>query len=155
MLSSLASCRRTLLWSAGLLAAAAILILAGAIPLVLADTFELSAPERAATALGVVAGAGLVVAGLIALVATRGGAERPSREGLWPLAILALVKGLLLLDAGFAFAGHGPALRGAVVLVFLASAMDVVAAVLVGASAVALRRAWPSDPGPLTPHSAS
>jgi hypothetical protein len=137
MMSNLASCHRALRVSALLLGAVALLLIAGVIPPVQGDTSPLSAPERASAGLWVVVGLNLVAVGAVLVL----GGRAIERGGLllnvlWVPALLALLCALAFVDAGAAFAGHGPPLRSATILLFTCSVLDLVAAGLIAASAV-------------------
>jgi hypothetical protein len=54
------------------------------------------------------------------------------------LAFVVLVLGIALFDAASAFGGHGPAMRTATVLLFVCSAIEALAAVLIIATAIRL-----------------
>ena len=125
------SFRRVLLSSAGLLILAALILVAGVIPPVKADTYQYATPERAALAFWVIAVFNLLTAAVLGANAIR--ATVRSRRLLinfGMLSFIVLLFALGLTDAACALRGHGPDMQTASALLFLCVAADVFAAVL-------------------------
>ncbi len=132
---------RTLLWwTAALCSAAALIIIGGVIPPVRADLFPRAAPQRAATAFWVVAALNLFVAAVFAIAGRRAERKRPASAVLIGMAVGALFLTLLLVDAGLAFAGHGPAMRSTTILIFISAAADLSSAVSAVVAVLLFRR---------------
>jgi hypothetical protein len=139
MTVSLRSCRRSLLISAALLVAVALVVAAGVIPPVKADTFALAGPHSAAGGFWVNVVISLLAATVLLIIAVRTtGRSRAWTTVLGALAFFVLLLGLALVDAAFAFRAHGEAMRVVPRLLFLCSAGDVLAAVLIIATAFLL-----------------
>ena len=117
---------------------ATVVIAAGVIPRVAADTDPRATPQNAVPVSwgGVVLS--LLVAGSLALAALRAGrGRRPSPVALGYLAFLALVLAVFGAPA-VVFFTHGPAMRLAAVLGVLCSAVEFAVALVVGMTAVRL-----------------
>ena len=97
------------------------------IPMVRRDTFSGARPDSAAGALWVVAiiSVSLALTFLAAYRRDAKGLASPGRAGF--AAVLSVLLGLLLIDAATAFAGHGPAMLGAVFGLWLSVVLDLVA----------------------------
>lgn len=139
MTVSLAFCRRSLLISAVLLVAVALVVAAAIIPPVRVDTFPLATPDRAVAAFWVEVVFNVLAATVVGFIAIRTtGRSRPSTFVLGLLAFLVLLFGYGLTDAALAFRAHGPALHAARMSLFFCSATDLLAALLVIATAFLL-----------------
>jgi hypothetical protein len=132
-------CRRSLLICAALLVAVALVVAAGVVPPVKADTFPQAAPERAVPFFW-----GIVVVNLLAAADLMSLAIRVTkRRGLSPAslvlpAFLAFASAGLFAAPGFAFLGHGPAMRTASILLLVCSAAEFVVTGLVSRTALVL-----------------
>ncbi len=117
----------------------AIILIAGVIPPVKADTYQFATPDRAVPAFWVI-----VVFNLLAAVVLGSNAIRAtvrSRRLLLNfgmLAFIVLLFALGLTDAACALRGHGPDMQTASALLFLCVAADVLAALLTFATAFLL-----------------
>lgn len=122
--------QRILKLGAALLLVSAALVAFVVIPLVRADTFPGAAPNRAVPAFW---GNVLLVllAAAAAVSSSRLGSNRATlRRVLAGVpGFLALVLGLLLIDAAAAFSGHGPGMHGAVVALWVCVCLDVAAGI--------------------------
>ena len=128
MKASLPFCRRMLLVCAGLFVAAALLIALGVIPPVKADTTPGASPEDAVPAFWVIVGLNLLVAVAVASIAIWSKRRsRGSTSVLVVFGLVALLGGLALVDAAFAFRGHGPSMQTASTLLFVCVAADILA----------------------------
>jgi hypothetical protein len=131
MIVNLKFCRRVLLASAVLLVVGALVIAAGVIPPVKADISPSATPQKAVAAFwGNVVFALLAAAVLVFIALRATGRSRLLTIVLVLLAALALLFGLALIDAAFAFKTHGPAMQTVPILLFLCSATDLLAAAL-------------------------
>ena len=123
---------------AALMLVSAALVVFRVIPLVRADTFPGAAPDRAVPAFWAnVLLVLLVVAA--AVTSSRLGSNRATlrRALAGAPGLLALVLGLLLIDAAIAFSGHGPGMHGAVVALWVCVCLDVAAGIGMFVSAYA------------------
>jgi hypothetical protein len=138
------SWRRMLRFGALLSFGVAAVVAAGVIPRVKADTFPFATPDTAVPAFwGVVMADVLVGAALLstALMTRRGRRVRPVL--IVAAGFVGRLLGLGMLDAALAFTGHGPAMRGPMIALFVC----VGAELAVGATVVAamiLRRRSPA-----------
>ncbi len=115
---------------------AALIVAFGVIPRVRADAFPVATPNRAATAFWGTALLSLLLAAM-AFIAAGLGASRDSLRGLL-LGVAGLVTvliGVLLMDAAGAFSGHGPAMGGVVVALWVCVCFYVAGGLLITASA--------------------
>ncbi len=120
--------RRLRLIASGLVIAVPGMIAVVVIPLVLRDTFPQATPGPASVAFAVSA----LLHALLGIWAFR--SSRPTKTiSIW-VGIFALLLGLILLDAGFAYAGH-PAMLIATAAIFLCILSDAVASALIFALA--------------------
>ena len=122
--------QRILMLGAALMVISAALVAFSVIPLVRADTYPGAAPDRAVSAFWAnVLLVLLVVAA--AVTSSRLGSNRATlRRALAGVpGLLALVLGLLLIDAATAFTGHGPGMHGAVVAIWVCVCLDVAAGI--------------------------
>ncbi len=132
MIVSLRFCRSFLLICAALLVAVALVLAAGVIPPVKAATFPGATPESAVPAFWVNVVLSLLTATVLGFIAIRTkGRSRISTTGLVLLAFLVLLLAFALVDAAFAYNSEGPTMQTAAILLFICSAADLLAAVLV------------------------
>jgi hypothetical protein len=132
MIVSLRFCRSSLLTCAALLIAVALVVAAGVIPPVKADTFPGATPEGAVPAFWGCVVLSLLAATVLGFIAIRTkGRSSLSTTFLVLLAFLVLLLAFALTDAAFAYHSEGPAMQTAAILLFLCSAADLLAAVLV------------------------
>ena len=120
-------CQRLLQSSAGLFVLIALIITAGVIPAVKADTFPLGTPERAAIAFWFMVGINLLAATVMAVMGTRN--NIPSRIMtivLGLMTVVTLLCAIAFTDAGFAFQSHGPAMQFATLLIFFCLVIDLI-----------------------------
>ncbi|TFG50841.1 MAG: hypothetical protein E4H37_08735 [Gemmatimonadales bacterium] len=130
--------QRILMLGAALMLVSAAIVAFGVIPLVRVDTFPGAAPDQAVPAFwGNVLLLLLVAAA--AVTSSRLGSNRATlRRALAGVpGLLALVLGLLLIDAATAFSGHGPGMHGAVVALWVCVCLDVAAGIGMVGSAFA------------------
>jgi len=129
--------RRILMLAAALTLASAAFLAFGVIPPVRADTFPSATPDRAVPAFwgNVLL---LLVVAAAAVTSSRLGLNRSTlRRVLAGVpGLLALVLGLLLIDAATAFSGHGPGMHGAVVALWGCVCLDVAAGIGMAGSAL-------------------
>ena len=141
MANRLRSPRLLIVFGAVVLAAIAIVVVLGVVPPVRSDTFPKAAPESASTALRIHAAIAALLAIVLlsvgALAAVRPHAARVIRH---VIAALAFLLGLILAGPAAAFIEHGPALRGAIALMYLSAAAEFGAAAFMVAAASLLRR---------------
>ncbi|HEX4932344.1 MAG TPA: hypothetical protein VFV33_04140 [Gemmatimonadaceae bacterium] len=130
--------QRLLMLAAALLSGSATIVAFLVIPLVAADTFPGASPERAVPAFWGHVGLVRLVAAA-ALTASRLGPARARlrRVLAGAAALLALVLGLLLVDAAMAFRGHGSGMYTAVVALWVCVGLDVAAGIALAVSALA------------------
>lgn len=121
--------RRLLLIGCILAAAVAVLLGAGVIPPVLADTYENASPGRAANAFGVSLAFHLIAAAILFWMYRRRSRGRTVTYIL--AALLVMVLGLALTDAGSSFQNHGPAMRTASLFMYLGAGADGVTVAMV------------------------
>ena len=97
------------------------------IPMVRRDTFSAARPESAIRALWVVVmiSVSMAVTFFAAYRRDAKGLASPARAGF--AAVLSVLLGLLLIDAAAAYAGHGPAMLGAVFCLWLSVGLDLAA----------------------------
>jgi hypothetical protein len=135
---SLKSSRRFALTSAGLLVVVAVVVMASVIPSVKVDAYYTAAtPERAVRAFWANVGLNILAATVLGLLAIRGrGRSRLTTTVLVVTAFVVVLLAIVLTDAASAFGSHGPAMRTATNLLFLCSAIDALAAVLIIATAI-------------------
>ena len=122
--------QRILMLGAALMLASASVVVFGVIPPVRTDTFPGATPDSAVPAFwGNVLLVLLVAAA--AVTSSRLGSNRATlRRALAGVpGLLALVLGLLLIDAAAAFSGHGPGMHGAVVALWVCVCLDVAAGI--------------------------
>ena len=132
MTVSLAFCRRSLLTSAVLLVAVALVVAAAVIPQVRADASPGAAPERAVHAFWA-----NIVFNVLAAIVFWFVAVRTKGRSLLPLFVLGLLAlvvllfGYALTDAALAYRSHGPAMQTPSMILFFCSGIDFLAALLV------------------------
>lgn len=132
MAVSLTFCRRLSLISAALLALVALVVAFTVIPSVRAEVLRGSTPQRAVHAFWAnVLISGLAAAGLwlVSVRARRRSVLTSSVLGL--LALASFLLGLALTDAALAYRSHGPEMQVSVAVLFICSAIDFLAALLV------------------------
>lgn len=133
--------QRLLMLAAVLLVVSAAIVALGVIPLVRADTFPGAAPERAVPAFwGNVALVLLVAAAAITASRLRWSRATLRRVLVGVSGLVALLLGLLLIDAASAFSGHGPAMHRAVVALWVCVCLDVAAGIGMVGSALGRQR---------------
>ena len=130
-------CRRSLLTCAALLVAVALVVAAGVVPPVKADTSPHATPQRAVPVFWGIVVLNLLVATSLVFIAIRA----TDRSGLSPivlgsLAFLAFASACFLAAPAFGYRAHGPAMQTACILLFLCSAAEFLAAVLVSTTAL-------------------
>ena len=146
MTDRIRSSRRLIIFAATLLAAAAATLVLGVVPRVRADTFPGVTPDPAGAVFLVQAAIAVLAAIVLAIVAARAvDHPRSSIAILNVIGSLVLLLGMVLACFPLAFWVHGPAMHGAVVLMFLSAAAEFAAIGLLVAAASRLRR---STPGP-------
>ncbi len=131
-MAAIQSWRRLALTSAALPILMALVVAAVVIPAVYAATVSGAEPRRAAAAFWVHAGLNVLtgaVAGLLALRAR--GRSTLATIAFILCAFVALLLALALTDAASAFMGHGASLRATAILLFVGSAIEALAAVLI------------------------
>lgn len=135
--------RRLPLLGAVLTLVAAAIVAFAVIPPVRTDTFPLAAPDRAAMAFWGTALISLLVAA-VALGASRFGASRDRLRRLMVgiAGAVALLTGVLLIDAARAFSRHGPDMRGVVVALWVCVGFYLAGGLMIAAAAL-VRRATP------------
>ncbi len=126
---------RILLAGAVLTIATSLLIAGVVIPPLRADTFPAATPERAVPALWRVA----AVNAAFAAAAVAGFHTRHHILTVL-LGSLVLLVGLLLADAASALSGHGPAMHGATVALWVCVGCNVAGGALIAVAAIAGRR---------------
>lgn len=128
-----------LITGAAFVAAPAIVLAAGLIPGLLADTFALAA--RAATAFRVhIVFAAMIVLALVVLSFRAAARPKLGAAVSQILGTSAILLGMCLVMAGFAFLGHGPGMPVAAALLFSSAAAELLAGVLVILAASRLTR---------------
>jgi hypothetical protein len=138
--------RRILVFAALLMLASAAVVAFGVIPAVRADTYPSATPDRAVPAFWV--NAVLTVLGAAAALAClRVAASRATlRRALSGVpGLLALLLGLVLIDAATAYPQHGPAMHGAVVALWVCAGFDLLAGASLLGLALVWRRWWPEQ----------
>ena len=122
--------QRVLMLGAAMMLVSASLVAFGVIPFVRADTFPGAAPDRAVPAFwgNVLL---LLFVAAAAVTSSRLGSSRATLRCVLAgvPGFLALVLGLLLIDAATAFSGHGPGMHGAVVALWVCVCLDVAAGI--------------------------
>jgi len=123
---------RLLLTGAALVAAPAVVVAAGVIPRVLADTYARASPPAAVTAFRAhVVFAAILVLALLVLSFRATARPRLVAAVSRILGTLVILLGMFLASAGFAFLGHGPGMRAAVALLLSSAAAELLAGTLV------------------------
>ena len=125
------TCRRILLVCSVVFVIVAIVLISGVIPSVKADNFPGATPEKAVSAFWVNVGLNLLLAVTILFIAVKS-KERQwiSKSGLIITGIIILLLGLALLDAASAYLKHGPSMQSASILLFICSASDLLAGIM-------------------------
>jgi len=121
-----------LITGAAFVAAPAIVLALGLIPKVFGDTFALASSHSAVTAFRVhIVFAAIIVLALVVL--SFRAAARPNLAAAVSqvLGTAAIILGMFLVMAGFAFHGHGPGMRVTAALLFSSAAAELIAGVLV------------------------
>jgi hypothetical protein len=132
--------RRYIVIAAATLAVAAAILVLGVAPPIRSDSFPGAAPETAAAAFQ----AHAVIVALLVIVlaiAERRAVEQP-RQAIAVFMLIgsvALLLGMLLVDAATAFWGHGPALHGAVTLILVSATAEFASIGALAAAAARLR----------------
>jgi hypothetical protein len=145
MTDRIRSSRRPIILAATLLAAAAAALVLGVVPRVRSDTFPGVVPDPAGAVFLVQAVISVLVAVALAIVAARA-VDHP-RSSIAILNVsgsLVFLLGMVLACFPLAFWVHGPAMHGAVVLMFLSAAAEFAALALMAAAASRLRRSTAS-----------
>ena len=124
------SFRITLLISAAIFIALTILVAAIIIPLVKADRSPVAIPSQAAAAFWVHDVLNLFVGLSLAAIAIWARRSLASIIAIGILAAISLLLALAFVDAGGAFTGHGPEMRGVAILLFICSATEFAAVIL-------------------------
>jgi hypothetical protein len=133
--------RRLILIAAALLAAVTVVLAVGVFPPVRSDTYPEAAPKSAAAATRIQAVfAALLAIALLLVSALAAARPRAARATLHVIAAVAFLLGLVLAGPAASFVAHGPALRGAVILMYLSAAAELAAAVFMVKAASRLRR---------------
>ncbi len=130
--------QRILILGAALMLVSAAIVAFGVIPLVRGDTFPGAAPDQAVFAFW--ANVLFVLLAVVAAVASSrlGSKHATLRRVLACVSgFLALVLGLLLIDAASAFSGHGSGMRGAVIALWVCVCLNVAAGIGIIGSAFA------------------
>lgn len=127
---------RILLLGAALLLASAAIVAFGVIPSVRSDTFPRATPDRAVPAFWENVLLSVLVSAT-ALASSRAGSTRATLRRVLPgvAGLVALLLGLLLIDAATAFSGHGPEMHRAVVALWVCVCFDLVGGGLMVVSA--------------------
>jgi len=129
-------CRRSLLTCAALLVAVALVVAAGVVPPVKADTFLLATPQRAVPVFWWIVALDLLAATLLVFIAIRATDRRGlSTTVLGLLAFLAFLLACGLTGPAFGYREHGPAMQTACILLFFCSAAEFLAAMLLSTTA--------------------
>ena len=146
MVFSLLSCRRLIVVCAVLLVAVALVVTVGVIPLVRSDTSPGATPESAVPAFWVAVALHLLVAVMLVFTAVRSrGRGRIPVPGLVVMGIAALLFGIALADAAFAYRSHGPSMSTVSVFLFICVAADSLAGAMTIATAFPLRKRTQED----------
>jgi len=123
---------RLFIAGAALVAASAIVVAAGVIPQVFADSWvEASPPDAVRAFRAHVAAAAILVLALLVLCFRATARPRIAAAVSQVLGAFAIVLGMFLVMAGSAFLGHGPSMRVAVALLFSSAAAEFLAGTLV------------------------
>jgi hypothetical protein len=120
---------------AGLVLASAAVVAFGVIPLVRADTYPQATPDRAVPAFW----ANVLLSVLVAAAAFASSRAAVRRILPGVAGIVAVLLGLVLIDAATAFSGHGPGMRGAVVALWVCVCLDLAGGALMGIAAFVRR----------------
>ena len=129
--------RRLALTGAALLILIAIVVAIGVIPAVYSDTSPGAEPLRAANAVWIHAGLNFLTGTVSGLLVIRSrGRTVLARTVLVLGAFVALLLATALIDAASAFRSHGPAMRTTSNLLFVCSATEALAVVLIIAAAI-------------------
>jgi cytochrome c biogenesis factor len=132
MRDNLLFCRWFLLVCAILLVAVAIIVALGVIPPVQTDTFLGATPERAVPAFRVIIGLNLLASLTLVIIAIRStGRSWISISVLIILGLVALLFGIALTDAAFAYQSEGPSMQTVSMLLFFCAAADFLTGALV------------------------
>jgi len=132
MKTSLLLYRRILLVCAVLFVVVAIVVALGVIKSVQADTFPGATPERAVPAFRVIMGLNLLDAVIIVFIFIwLRGRSWISTSILIILGLVALLFGIALIDAAFAYKSEGPSMQIVSILIFFCAAADFLAGALV------------------------
>jgi hypothetical protein len=138
---SLRTCRRFALTSAALLILVAMVVATGVIPAVGSDTYPHATPQSAVPAFWINVGLNVLGATILGLLAFRARGRNPLTTTVLVLwAFLALLLAIALADAASAYRSHGLAMRTATILLFLCSAIEALAAVLIITTAIRFPR---------------
>ena len=138
-----ASCRRLLLAGAAVVAAVAIVLVVGVIPLTArAGTFPDGTPGSTVPVFWGIAGLNALVAACLGFFGFRvSGDNRAPYGALAVLALLAFMSACGLAPAAFAFRGHGPVLLTVSKLALLCMVAEIVVTAFVGCTALRLSEA--------------
>jgi len=134
---------RTSIFAAVLMLASALCLAVAVIPIVRADPSALASPERAVPAFWVAVAVDVVLAGA-AVASGRLGFRVLLAVG----GVVALLAGLVLIDAATAFTAHGPAMHGTVVVLWVCVGLGVVGGLSMLGAALTPRRHWGDRPPP-------
>jgi hypothetical protein len=139
--------RRLLLFAAAATFATAAVLAMAVIPPVRADTFPHATPERAVPAFWLNVILNILVAAA-AFDSSRFRSGRAARPRIWGglAGLVALLLAVALMDAAAALAAHGPAMRGAVVALWLCVCLDLSGGVFMIVSAFMQRAGSPGQP---------
>jgi hypothetical protein len=129
--------QRLSVFAAALLLASAVCVVVGVIPPVRTDTFSLAAPQRAVPAFWVA-----VVLDIVLAAAAVASSRLGYRVLLAVVAVVTVLAGYALFDAATAFRAHGPAMHGAVVVLWVCVGFDVVGALSMLGAVLAPRHQW-------------
>jgi hypothetical protein len=123
---------RLLITGAALVAAPALVVAGGVIPRVLADTYVGASPPDAVTAFRAhIVFAAILVLALLVLSFRATARPRLAAAVSRVLGTFAILLGMFLASAGFAFLGHGSGMRAAVALLLSSAAAELLAGTLV------------------------
>lgn len=138
--------QRLLLFAAVATFATAAVLAVSVIPPVRADTFPHATPQRAVPAFWVNVILNILVAAeAFGSSRLRSGRATPRRVWAGVSGLVALLLGLALMDAATALAAHGPAMRGAVVALWVCVCLDLAGGVLMIVSAFMQRTGSPAQ----------
>lgn len=132
---------RLLITGAAFVAAPAIVVAGGVIPLVFAGASPVAGPEKAAAAFRAhIVFAAVLVLALLVLSFRATARPRLAAAVSQVLGAYAFILGMFLVMAGSAFLGHGPGMRVAAALLFSSAAMEFLAGVFVILAASSLAK---------------